>query len=106
MLKQWRRPRKFRSIIAFNPGGIYQVDIMYLKQLWDYIYSQELRQQYRLNDYAVVCVDVYSRYVSAVSIPTRHQIYIREALKSIINDIGKPDWMSGDNEIMDSIYIY
>jgi hypothetical protein len=104
LLKQWRRPRQFRSIIALNPKGIYQVDIMYLKQLWDYIFSQEIRQQ-PLNDYAVVCVDVYSRYVSAVSIPTRQHVYIREALKSIISDMGKPDWLSGDNEIMDSIYV-
>jgi hypothetical protein len=104
-LKQWRRPRQYRSVIAYNPRGIYQVDIMYLTQLWDYIYSKEARPYYDLNNYAVVCVDVYSRFAMAVSIPTRQQKNIRTTLIQIVKELGKPDWISADNEIIDSLFV-
>jgi hypothetical protein len=67
-LKQWKNPREYRSIVAYHPTGIYQVDIMAVYPLWTKIFSDQERVKYEVNDYAVVCVDVYSRYVKARSI--------------------------------------
>jgi hypothetical protein len=70
-LKQWRRPHKFRSIVSYGPTGIYQIDIMHLYPLWNKIFNIIRKCEYGLYDYAVVCVDVYSRYVKAGSVPNR-----------------------------------
>jgi hypothetical protein len=70
-LKQWRKPAKYMTIVAYGPKGIYQVDLIHLYPLWTKIFNIQRKQQCGLYDYAVVCVDVYSRYVKARSIPNR-----------------------------------
>jgi hypothetical protein len=103
-LKQWRKPAKCRTIVAHGPKGIYQVDIMHLYPLWTKLFNIQRKQQYRLNDYAVVCVDVYSRYVKARSIPNRARESIAISLYHLITIMGRPNIISAANEIIDALY--
>jgi hypothetical protein len=52
----------------------------------------------------VVCVDVYSRYVKARSIPNKSRDLIAKALYELIIIMGKPNIISADNEIIDALY--
>jgi hypothetical protein len=104
-IKQWRRPHKYRSIIAYNPKGIYQIDMMHLYPLWSKMFNKVSRQDYGLNNYAIVCVDVYSRYVKCRSIPNKQRPVIAGAIYELIVIMGKPNTISADNEIIDSLYL-
>jgi hypothetical protein len=103
-IKQWKRPHKFRSVIAYEPRGIYQVDIMHLYPLWDKIFTSQQKSNYKINDYALVCVDVYSRYVKARSMGHKYKSSIAGTLYSLLRIMGKPQIVSADNEIIDSLY--
>jgi len=103
-LKQWRRPRQYRSIIAHKPQGIYQVDIMYLSPLWNRIFNTMFKQQHQIADYALVCVDVYSRYVKAVGLYTFEKNQILHGMLYIIRLMGRPEIISGDNQIINALY--
>jgi hypothetical protein len=103
-LKQWRRPHKYRTIVAYGPKGIYQIDIMHLYPLWLKMFNYTSKQQYGLNDYAVVCVDVYSRYVKARSIPNRQRQKIAMGIFQLITIMGRPNIISADNEIINSLF--
>jgi hypothetical protein len=104
-IKQWRRPQKYRSIVAYNPKGIYQIDMMHLYLLWSKMFNYVSRQEYGLNEYAIVCVDVYSRYVKCRSIPNKQRPIIAGAIYELIIIMGKPNIISADNEITDSLYL-
>jgi hypothetical protein len=71
-LNQWKRPQKFRSIVAYGPKGIYQVDMIHLYPLWVRIFCNQDKINYRIKDYALVCVNVYSRYVKARSMDYKY----------------------------------
>jgi hypothetical protein len=103
-LSQWKRPHKFRSVIAYGPKGIYQVDIMNLYPLWDKIFTSQQKSNYKINDYAFVCVDVYSRYVKARSTGYKYKHLIASTMYSILTIMGKPQIISGDNEIINAFY--
>jgi hypothetical protein len=103
-LKQWRRPKEYRSIIAYNPRGIYQVDIMYLSPLWNRIFNTIFKQQYQIVDYALVCVDVYSRYVKAVGLYSFDKKQISDGMYYIIHQMGRPQIISGDNQVINALY--
>jgi hypothetical protein len=104
-LKHWRRPRVYRSIIAHKPRGIYQMDIMYLSPLWNRIFNTTFKQQYQIVDYALVSVDVYSRYVKAVGLKSFDKNQILEGVIHIARLMGGyPDIISGDNQIINALY--
>jgi hypothetical protein len=103
-LPQWKRPREYRSIVAFNPRGIYQVDSMHLYPLWDKIFSSQQKSNYKINDYALVCVDVYSRYATAMSMESETNFNIAKTMYYILVMIGKPQIISGDNQIINALY--
>jgi hypothetical protein len=105
-LKQWKRPRKYRSIVAFNPRGIYQVDMMHLYALWNLIFNQEEMEYYKIKPYAIVCVDVYSRYVKAKSLDRKLAETIARTVDSILSEMGKPQIISADNEIINALKSY
>jgi hypothetical protein len=105
-LKQWRRPKKYRSIFAFNPRGIYQVDMMHLYSLWDLIFSQEEKDYYKIKPYALVCVDVYSRFVKAKSMDRKLGETIARTVDDIVSEMGKPQIISADNEIINALRSY
>jgi hypothetical protein len=101
--KQWKRPHKYRSIVAFGPRGIYQVDMMHLYPLWDNIFNQKEKINYRIKDYVLVCVDVYSRYVKARSMDYKYAELITSTMNSILSVMGKPQTISADNEITNAL---
>jgi hypothetical protein len=103
-LKQWKNPRKYRTVVAYGPKGIYQIDIMHLYAVWNKLFNINRKLQYGLYDYAVVCVDVYSRYVKARSIPNRARESIAIVIFHLITIMGKPNIISADNEIIDAVY--
>jgi hypothetical protein len=76
---------------------------MYLSPLWNRIFSPAFRQQYNVSDYGLVCVDVYSRYVKAVGMKSFKKENIVTALEYIFKRLGKPEIVSGDNQIIDAI---
>jgi hypothetical protein len=105
-LKQWRRPYRYRTIVAFGPRGIYQVDMMHLYALWDLIFNEQEKQYYKIKPYAIVCVDVYSRYVKAKSMDRKYGETIAQTVDSIVLEMGKPQIISADNEIINALKSY
>jgi hypothetical protein len=103
-LKQWKKPHKYRSIVAYGPKGIYRVDMMHLYTLWDKIFASQQKSTYSINGYALVCVDVYSRYVKARSMGYKYKSLIAIKLYYILSIISKPQILSGDNEIINALY--
>jgi hypothetical protein len=59
-LKQWRKPAKYRTVVAHGPKGIYQVDLIHLYPLWTKIFNHQRKYQYGLYNYAVMCVWMYT----------------------------------------------
>jgi hypothetical protein len=103
-LPQWKKPHKYRSIVAFNPRGIYQVDSMHLYPLWVKLFTSQQRSDYNINDYALVCVDVYSRYATAMSMESESSFNIAKTMYYILVMIGKPQIISADNQIINGFY--
>jgi hypothetical protein len=63
-LREWRYPRTYRTIFARKPRVIFQADVMILRPLWIHIFGKpDEYKKYGLKDYALVCIDIYSRYV-------------------------------------------
>jgi hypothetical protein len=63
------------------------------------------KQQYQITDYALVCVDVYSRYVKAVGLYTFEKKQIVEGMLYIIHLMGRPEIISGDNQVINALYL-
>lgn len=105
-LKEWRYPRRYRSVIAYNPLGIYQCDIIELYPLWDKLFGfdTELRQTLKPDNYGLITVDVYSRFAWGLSLSRKRKQDIRAGLKQIFNEIGTPEILSGDAEVVNSVY--
>jgi hypothetical protein len=66
-LREWRYPKTYRTIFAKEPGSIFQSDVMHLGPLWKNIFNEQEIQKYHPKDFALVCIDVFSRYVWAVA---------------------------------------
>jgi hypothetical protein len=103
-LRQWKNLRKYRTIVAYGPKGIYQVDMMHLYPLWDKIFTSQQKSNYRINDYALVCVDVYSRYVKSRSMGYKYKTTIARTLFNLLRIMGMPQIISADNEIINALY--
>jgi hypothetical protein len=103
-LKQWKNPHKYRTVVAYGPKGIYQVDMMHLYPLRSKIFTDQQKTSYGINDYALVCVDVYSRYVKSRSMGHKYKSSIARTLYNLLRIMGKPNIISADNEIIDALY--
>jgi transposase InsO family protein len=79
---------------------------MHLLPLWDLIFTQEEIINYQIKKYALVCVDVYSRYVKARSMDRKFGETIATTLDSILSIMGKPQIISADNEIINPLKTY
>lgn len=101
-LREWRYPRTYRTIYAKEPGGIFQADVMVLYPLWNRIFDEEERKKYRPKDYALVCIDVFSRYVWAVAIDNEDFPSIAVAIQLIFVHMGKPKILQEDQKIIDA----
>jgi transposase InsO family protein len=102
-LQEWRYPKTYRTVYAKEPWAIFQADVMELYPLWNRIYDDyERNVLYRPKDYALVCIDVYSRYVWAAAFDKQDYPLIGAAMVKIFVHMGKPKILQGDQKIIDA----
>jgi hypothetical protein len=107
-IKQWRRPRVYRTTYVYGAREIYQIEIMDLYSLWSKICTPEKIEDYELRPFALVCVHVYSRFAYRVSMESRRKQDIRKAIYWWYQNnwrrfTKKPNVISGDAEIISAI---
>jgi transposase InsO family protein len=102
-LREWRYPKTYRTVFAKEPRGIFQADVMELYPLWYNIFHEyERNTLYRPKDYALVCIDVFSRYVWAAAMDKHDSPSTAAAMLKIIHHMGKPKILQGDQKIINS----
>jgi hypothetical protein len=75
---------------------------MILRPLWIHIFGKEEEyKKYGLKDYALVCIDIYSRYVWAVAMDKEDSASTAAAMLKIFYHMGKPEALQGDTKIID-----
>jgi hypothetical protein len=99
-LREWRYPRTYRTIFAKEPGSIYQSDVMHLGPLWKHIFNEQEIQKYHPKDYALVCFDVFSRYVWVVAMNKQDVLSTFRAFLEIFRYMGNPKILQGDKKII------
>jgi hypothetical protein len=80
--------------------------MMHLYPLWDLIFNEQEKDYYKIKPYAIVCVDVYSRYANAKSMDRKLGETIARTVEAIVSDMGKPQIISADNEIINALKSY
>jgi transposase InsO family protein len=102
-LREWRYPRTYRTVFARKPRDIFQADVMVLQPLWNHIFPEYYRQtKYRPKDFALVCIDVFSRYVWAVAMDDEETKTTADAIIKVFNHMGTPLIFQGDKKIIDA----
>jgi hypothetical protein len=97
--REWRYPRTYRTIFAKEPRGIFQANVMELHPLWKHIFHQfEIYTLYRPKDYALVCIDVFSRYVWTVAMDKEDSASTATAMLKIFYHMGIPKILQGDKK--------
>jgi hypothetical protein len=75
---------------------------MVLRPLWTHIFHEfDIYTKYRPKDYALVCIDVFSRYVWAVAMDKEDSASTAAAMLKIFDHMGKPKILQGDKKILD-----
>jgi transposase InsO family protein len=106
-LREWRYPRTYRTVFAKGPRDIYQADVMVLKPLWNHIFPEfYIHTKYRPKDYALVCIDVFSRYVWAVAMDKEDSVSTAAAIIQVFIHMGTPKVFQGDQKIAKSFKKY
>jgi hypothetical protein len=85
--RQTKRPTAFNTIVSPGPKHNYQIDIM--------VYDRYQSGKYK---YILMCIDVYSRFLSARAMTTREMPTIIKNVEDIFKTMGKPTHLNGDNE--------
>jgi hypothetical protein len=76
---------------------------MELYPLWNKIFDEYQQYvEYRPKDYALVCIDIFSRYVWAVAMDNQKSASIAKAISEIFKHMGKPKIFQGDHKIIDA----
>jgi transposase InsO family protein len=88
MSKEFREPKKFKQIVAFEPKEIFQVDLADIHSLLD--------KGLPLARYFMVCIDVYSRFCRNVAMEDRK--FLRDTLLSLFRRMGDPKQIRVDEE--------
>jgi hypothetical protein len=102
-LREWRYPKTYRTVFARKPRDIFQADVMVLKPLWESIFPEYYRQtKYRPKDFALVCIDVFSRYVWTVAMDDQEDKTTAEAIIKTFYHMGVPQIFQGDKKITDA----
>jgi transposase InsO family protein len=102
-LREWRYPRTYRTIFAKKPRDIFQADVMVLKPLWNHIFHNfDIDTKYQPKDFALVCIDVFSRYVWAVAMDNEDTKTTAAAIIQIFNHMGMPIIFQGDKKIINA----
>lgn len=87
VLKPYRKPKKYSSIVAHYCKELYQIDIM--------VYD---RYKYGYYSYIISVIDVYSRYAEARAMTNRRSETVLEKLKEIFSVMKVPEKIECDNE--------
>jgi transposase InsO family protein len=76
---------------------------MILRPLWEHIFPEFYRQtKYRPKNYALVCIDVFSRYVWAVAMDNQQAKTTADAITQVFNHMGTPKILQGDEKIINA----
>jgi hypothetical protein len=76
---------------------------MVLKPLWNHIFHEYyIHTKYRPKDFALVCIDVFSRYVWAVAMDKEDTKATADAIAQVFNHMGTPFYFQGDKKIIDA----
>jgi hypothetical protein len=76
---------------------------MVLKPLWNHIFHEYyIHTKYRPKDFALVCIDVFSRYVWAVAMDKEDTKAIADAIAQVFRHMGIPVFFQGDKKIIDA----
>jgi hypothetical protein len=73
---------------------------MHLGPLWENFLNDQQIQALALKNFALVCIDIYSRYVWAVAIDNQQAPTIFSAMIKIFVHMGKPKILQGDQKII------
>jgi hypothetical protein len=75
---------------------------MVLKPLWNHIFHEfDIYTKCRPKDYALVCIDVFSRYLWAVAMDREDSASTAAAILKIFHHMGIPEILQGDQKIID-----
>ena len=85
MTHAFRRPLKFASILAKDPGDNYQIDIM--------IYN---RREFKGFQYVFGVIDVHSRYVHCIPMKSRSDSAILKCFEETFQVLGVPNKINMD----------
>jgi transposase InsO family protein len=106
-LREWKYPRIYRTIFARKPRDIFQADVMILKPLWKNIFPEfYIHTKYRPKNFALVCIDVFSRYVWAVAMDNEDEKITADAIIKVFQHMGTPQFFQGDKKITDAFKKY
>jgi len=100
LIKRFRKPKVYRTVYTYDPKEIYQIDIMSLRGLRKRL-PEDIAD--KLDEYALIAVDVYSRVCWGVGLPNRQYKTIRNGLRTIFEEMGKPYIVSADGEIINAM---
>jgi transposase InsO family protein len=79
------------------------MDVMILSPLWDRIFNPYERNEiYRPKNYALVCIDIYSRYVWTVALDNETYDSIAAAMLKILGHMERPKILQGDQKIIEA----
>jgi hypothetical protein len=83
------------------------MDVMVLSPLWRRIFDEyEQNVLYRPKNYALVCIDIYFRYVWAVAMDTENFASIASAILQIFAHVQRPKILQGDEKIIKAFEKY
>jgi hypothetical protein len=114
VIYEFKDPHEYRTVIAYSPGGILQMDIAEFRQFWDRILGDANHKNLRLHDYALIAIDVYSRAGWGVSLSDTKNPTIRDGIMRILQTFRetladaywKSDIISGDYQIIHAMTKY
>src|ERR1700722_10953778 len=86
VLKQYKKPKHFNSIVAYKNRDNYQMDVL--------VYNRYEFHKYR---YILVVIDVHSRYAEARAMTNVTGENLLNNIKEIFNSMGLPKNLNCDN---------
>ena len=88
-VEQKKQLRGYNSFIAHEPKEEYQVDLFFLP-----------KKDFPKESYigGVIAIDIFTRFITIIPIKTKTIPDILEAMKQILNKMGKPKTIYSDNE--------
>ena len=89
-----KKKGKQRGLITYKPKDYYQIDIL--------IYDNKAFKGYK---YILNCIDLYSRFVTAVPLKSRTAPAILKGLEKIFQKMGDPEHIMSDNEFNKKVYM-